>query len=233
VTVFPRILVLEHEQDTDVGLIGAAAEASGGELTVINPRSMALPAPDAFDAIIVLGSVESTYDPTIDSWFRNEVELIRNADARGTPILGICFGAQALATALGGKVHRAPYGEFGWKVVETTAPDVVPEGPWFQWHTDTIEPPPQASIIATSDCCVQAFLLGPHLAVQFHPEVGLAQATEWPESDPKGLAESGLSARDMIEITAALIPDAQRRANELWHQFEMHAMRTRSSRSTR
>jgi GMP synthase-like glutamine amidotransferase len=216
------VLVLQHEDDTDVALIGAAAEADGAVLSVLNPRQDRLPA-DAdlgrFDAVVVLGSVESVNDPAIASWFGAELGLITSADQQGIPVFGICFGAQALAVALGGSVTRAPYGEHGWKMVETSEPDIISEGPWFQWHVDAITPPDTADVLATSDCCVQAFRVGRNLGVQFHPEVTVQHATEWPLTDPEGLASSGLSAADMIEISEALMPDATTRANSLWQAF--------------
>jgi GMP synthase-like glutamine amidotransferase len=216
----PRVLIIEHEDDTDAGLIGAAARASGSTLEVLNPRVDALPDPAAFDAIVILGSVESAYDETIARWFEPELAFIRAAHTQQIPMLGICFGAQALAVALGGSVSRAPYGEYGWKLIDTVAPSVVPEGPWFQWHVDAIDPPPGADVLATSECCVQAYAIGPHLAVQFHPEIGITHATDWPASDPEGLLASGMSAQDMVDITEALLPEATERAEALWAHFQ-------------
>jgi GMP synthase-like glutamine amidotransferase len=215
-----RVLILQHEDDTDAALIGSAIIATGGALITRNPRSDD-PIEDVttFDAIVVLGSVESVNDPEISPWFEAETTLLQAANSANIPILGICFGAQALAVALGGSVTRAPYGEYGWKTIDTTRPDIVPAGPWFQWHVDAIVPPPDAEVLATSDCCVQAYRIGPHLAVQFHPEVTDQHAAEWPRSDPAGLAESGYSATDMIEFTRALLPSAAERASALWRAF--------------
>jgi GMP synthase-like glutamine amidotransferase len=218
-----RVLVLQHEDDTDPALIGQAAVSSGATVMIHNPR-IGFPADIAefvssFDALIVLGSVESVNDPEIGPWFADEIRALQTADSLNIPIFGICFGAQALAVALGGSVQRAPYGEYGWKTIETTEPNVVPEGPWFQWHVDAIIPPPSAVVLATSDCCVQAYRIGPHLAVQFHPEITQQHATEWPKSDPEGLAESGCSATDMIDFTTALLPAATDRAAALWNAF--------------
>jgi GMP synthase-like glutamine amidotransferase len=227
-----RVLVLQHDDDTDIALIGIAAEASGAALDVRHPTRESLPKPGDYDAIVVLGSADSVNDPAIAPWFDAEVELIRQADAASIPVFGICFGAQALAVALGGSVERAPYGEYGWKMVDTTEPTVVPEGPWFQWHVDAIVPPPNAAVIATSDCSVQAYRIGPHLAVQFHPEVTTKHANEWPASDPDGLAASGLSALDMVEITESLLPDATKRAEALWEAFVTHANENRNDKPT-
>jgi hypothetical protein len=52
------------------------------------------------------------------------------------PVLGICFGAQALAAALGGQAIRAERPEVGWTPIQTHRPDLIEPGPWFQWHSD-------------------------------------------------------------------------------------------------
>ena len=227
---FRSVLVIQHDDDTDSALIGDAARESGATLYTAIATRDPLPIDLAgYDAIVILGAADSVTDPTIESWFQPETDLIRNADRAGIPILGICFGAQALAVALGGSVAPAAYGEYGWKTVDTTRPDVIPEGPWFQWHVDAITPPPHAEVLATSDCCVQAFRVGPHLAVQFHPEVTEKHATEWPQSDPAGLADAGCSAQDMIDITAALLPDSTKRADALWRAFLANASVARPS----
>ncbi len=221
---FRSVLVIQHDEDTDAALIGEAAHHHGATLHTVVATRESLPTDlSGFDSIVVLGSADSVNDPAIAGWFQPETDLIRKADAAGIPVLGICFGAQALAVALGGSVSPAPFGEYGWKMIDTNRPDLVPEGPWFQWHVDAISAPPAAEVIATSECCVQAFRVGPHLAVQFHPEVTQRHATEWPLSDPPGLAASGASAQDMLDITAALLPDATKRADALWQAFTDNA----------
>ncbi len=222
-----RVLVVQHDDDTDAALIGDAARRAGAQLeTCVVTRNALPPSPDTFDAIVVLGSADSVNDPAIASWFEPEVGFLRKADQANIPILGICFGAQALAVALGGRVERAPYGEYGWKVIDSTN-DLVPEGPWFQWHVDAIIPPADAEILARSECCVQSYRIGPHLAVQFHPEITEQHATEWPLSDPEGLAASGITAQDMLDITTALLPGAKQRADDLWHAFTRNAQAVR------
>lgn len=62
----------------------------------------------------------------------------------GVPILGTCFGSQALATALGGSVEPSPRPEIGWIHVETDVSDLVTPGPWLDWHYARCALPPCA-----------------------------------------------------------------------------------------
>ena len=89
----------------------------------------------------------------------------------GVPVLGICYGAQELCTLFGGKVLAAGYKEVGWLTIETARPDLIPHGPWLLFHGDRCEPPPHATVLASNETGVQAFAIGRHLGVQFHPEV--------------------------------------------------------------
>ncbi|HJY97008.1 MAG TPA: aminotransferase, partial [Streptosporangiaceae bacterium] len=89
------------------------------------------------------------------------------------------FGAQALTAALGGQVEAAPRSEVGWTTVETLDPALIEPGPWLEFHHDRCLPPPAATVLARNDVAVQAFGIGPHLAVQFHPEVDGPQLKRW------------------------------------------------------
>ena len=206
-----RVLVIEHESDSGIGLLGERAVATGAELEVVTPTGGIPVSAEGYDAVVTMGASPSVNDADIAPWFDREKALLRDADRRGIPVLGVCFGAQALAVALGGSVSRAVQPEVGWKMVDTEAPGVIGEGPWFQWHVDAITPPPQATVLATSDLCVQAYTVGPHLAVQFHPEVTSQQARDWSTGDPAGLAASGCTQQELVALTTDLEPDARRR----------------------
>ena len=104
-------------------------------------------------------------------------------------------------------------------MIDSTEASTIAEGPWFQWHEDAITAPPGAEVLATSDICLQAFRCGPHLGVQFHPEVSAQQAADWSDDDPGGLAASGCSRQELVALTEDLLPDALRRAADLWDEF--------------
>ena len=111
------------------------------------------------------------------------------------PVLGICFGAQALAAALGGSVHRLAKPEIGWVTVETRDPDRLPAGPWMAWHEDGFTLPPLAYELPSNAFGVQAFCHCRHLAVQFHPEVTPAIVADWARRPRRPRARRASRAR--------------------------------------
>ncbi|MBV9451400.1 MAG: gamma-glutamyl-gamma-aminobutyrate hydrolase family protein [Streptosporangiaceae bacterium] len=212
---YMRVVVVRHHDVDSAGFIGAAFEAKGAELDVrLFPDDGPLPGPSGFDHILVLGAVFSVNDDL--EWIADELAWLREADQAGVPILGICFGAQALSAAFGGAVERAPRKEIGWVTVDSVDPDLIAPGPWLEFHGDRCLIPPAARVLATNDVCVQAFTIGRHLAVQFHPEVDGPQLKRW--LDNGGDAEAiriGVNPDDLLTQTVREEPQAATRAETL------------------
>jgi GMP synthase-like glutamine amidotransferase len=131
-----------------------------------------------FDRVVTLGSEASADDDTV-TWQAIEQATLRAAEEAEIPILGICFGGQSLACALGGGVRRAARPEIACWVSIGARDGALDDGPWFEWHRDEILPPADAEILAANDSGVQAFRLGPHVGLQFHPEVDDAIVGAW------------------------------------------------------
>jgi GMP synthase-like glutamine amidotransferase len=214
-----RVLVIRHHDVDEAGFIGAAFAARGAELVVhLVPDDGPLPALDGVDHVIVLGAAWSVYDEaSIGHWIGAELAWLRQADQAGVPVLGICFGAQALSAALGGEVAPAPRHEIGWTTIETLAPDVIEPGPWLEFHGDQCLPPAGARILARNEVCVQAFALRANLAVQFHPEVDGPQLKRWLDggADATAARHAGQDPVQFLAETTAREADAAERADRL------------------
>jgi GMP synthase-like glutamine amidotransferase len=175
-----RVLLIANLGDDDPGYVGEALVARAGQLTVAHRDGAAeLPAPNTFDVVVSLGSEWSVYWPHVAAHVAREEVLLRAAVQARTPVLGICFGAQILAHALGGTVERAPDAEVGWYRVDSDVPDLLPPGPYVQWHWDRFRVPPGGHELARSAAGPQAFATGSALGVQFHPEATPAVLRRW------------------------------------------------------
>jgi GMP synthase-like glutamine amidotransferase len=213
-----RVVVIRHHRIDEPGFIADAFRARGAELSVHQyPREERLPDLAGVDHVVLLGAAWSVYDSqTVGGWIGGYLDWLRQADAASVPLLGICFGAQALAAALGGQVEAAPRSEVGWTTVETFDPAVIEEGPWLEFHSDRCLPPDGARVLARTEVCVQAFSLGRHLAVQFHPEVDGPQISRWLADGGRAEAErAGQDPDELIARSKAEEPDAKLRADRL------------------
>jgi GMP synthase (glutamine-hydrolysing) len=164
-------LVIQHQADAPAGVLLEVMHARGLQWQVARvDLGEPLPEPDVVSLAVSLGSDEAADDNKVP-WLARELAWLRRADAEGVPILGLCFGAQVLAVALGGGVSRARPPERGWIQVQSRETSLIAAGPWQGWHYDAIEPPAQAELLAHNASGLQAFRLGLHLGIQFHPEV--------------------------------------------------------------
>jgi GMP synthase-like glutamine amidotransferase len=191
-----RALILQHEEPTPPGYVTDWLAEHGGEADVyridlgerdVDPRD--------YDLIVSLGSEFAAFDDA-QEFVRREARLMERAVADEVPILGLCFGGQLLARVLGGENFRAT-SEIGWLPVRTKDPELVREGPWFQWHFDSFSVPDGAELVAESDAGPQAFVAGRSLGLQFHPEVTVEIMDEWVrvyrhELDAEGVDPDGL-----------------------------------------
>jgi GMP synthase (glutamine-hydrolysing) len=175
------VVVLEYQDDAGAGFVGDWLDVNGVPWTVVRPGEPA-PDPAAARAIVSLGSTHSAYQ-SAPGWIPGQLSLLRGALAARTPVLGICFGAQALALAAGGEVSRAAEPEIGWVAPDSTEPEL--RGPWLAWHFDSITLPPGAVELARSPRALQAYRVNRSIGVQFHPEVTAAIWESWASEEPE------------------------------------------------
>jgi GMP synthase-like glutamine amidotransferase len=229
--VTSRVLFVRHDHVSPTGHVGEAFADLGYEvesvLVVPEDRFHApdvtvdLPDPRDFDAVVPMGAPWSVYDEDrIGSWVGDEVEFLRLAHGSGVPVLGICFGGQALAAALGGRVLRADRHEIGWRTLRTERPDLVEAGPWFQWHYDRWELPAGVRAFASTDDAEQAFLVDRSLGLQFHPELTPTMLVGWLDNGGEAEAQAvGLDPAALLAQTERQARAAEERARRLVHRF--------------
>jgi GMP synthase-like glutamine amidotransferase len=185
-----RVLFIQHDHVSPLGPVGERFAHHGYEIdtVLVVPEAQfatpnipyIFPSVDDYDVIVPLGAPWGAWDDAcIGNWLLPEIEWMRDVVTRNIPVLGICFGGQLVARALGGAVTPAPKGEIGWTAIWSDRPELVGHGPWFQFHYDRWELPPGAVEIARNPAASQAFTIHRTLAVQFHPELDAAGLTGW------------------------------------------------------
>jgi GMP synthase-like glutamine amidotransferase len=227
-----RALVLRHHEEDSPGLVGEAFAARGFDLDVVlmNEHS-ATPTVDGYDAVIVLGSTHAVYDGQIEStWLARELMVMSDAEDRDVPILGICFGAQALCRYHGGEVSPSVEPEIGWYEVELVDGAPISPGPWFEFHFDRCTLPVGAELWARTERAVQAFAVGANVGVQFHPEVDEHQLADWFSSGDDAVRDLGVDPQELLARTARETPAARQRAAGLVDVFLERARHHREAR---
>ncbi|MGQ4556422.1 glutamine amidotransferase-related protein [Halobellus sp. GM3] len=180
-----------------------------------------------FDGVVVTGSRSSVYWDR--EWIRPLLEYVAEADERGLPILGVCYGHQVLASALGGRVEAMGEYEIGYSEIERTAPDDLFEGipesfVAFTSHSDAVtELPPDAELLAENEYGVHAFRRGDAWGVQFHPEYD--RETAEAITREKDFSEERI--RSVLDEITAENYDAACRTKRLFANFTGYVRRAR------
>ena len=185
-----RTLFIEHDHISLGGPIWRSLEKHGYEIErfLIVPQAnydspnvtTTFPNFNEYDLLVPMGAPYGAYeDDRIGNWLLPELEKLKAAHNAGIPILGICFGGQLMARALGGSVAKAPKAEVGWFEIESNDKALISTGPWFEYHWDRWQSPKGATEIAKSELANQAFVMGRTLALQFHPEVDPEVLEAW------------------------------------------------------
>lgn len=176
-----RALLVANTGDDDPGYVGERLSERGYELaTGYRDVPGGLPTTlDGFHLLVMLGSDWSTYWEHVRDQVERECTLVREAAGRALPVLGICYGAQLMAVALGGSVERAARTEIGWYTIDSDDDRLAPRGPWFEYHVDSFTAPARAQVLASSPAGPQAYRLDRMLGWQFHPEVSPEIIRRW------------------------------------------------------
>ncbi len=173
-----NVHVLQHVAFEDIGSMDPWLESRSAKIQYTRFfDGQTLPRLDNLDLIIAMGGPMSVNDESILTWLRPEKQFLRDAVKHGIPLLGVCLGAQLIASALGSRVYQNPQKEIGWFPIEavTTGGEAFlfpKKCTVFHWHGETFDLPPRAVRLARSAVCEnQAFQIGKHvIGLQFHLE---------------------------------------------------------------
>lgn len=218
-----RAALIANVDDADPGFVGRALRRRGVSFVeYLREQWKTWPTLDGIDLVVAMGSSWSVYWEEQSGPISAEQALIRTAHDAGIPVLGICFGAQQLATVLGGAVTNAQSPEIGWfpvrNIPETAdvAPQCLTEGHWMQWHYDKFSVPSGATVLADSPVGPQAIVCGTSLGLQFHPEATESIVRQWSSGEGRDeLARQGIRLDALLAETSATVNDAERRCDEL------------------
>jgi GMP synthase (glutamine-hydrolysing) len=192
----------ERNLRRELGMVTAAYKLSEGEPPPPPPEP---DAPD-LDGVVISGSQTAVYEDR--PWIRDVEAWVRAAGEVGVPVLGICWGHQLIARALGGEVDPMDRYELGYERVYRLTDDPLFAGIGesfvaFETHSDEVTRlPTEATVLAENETSIQAFRIGDAWGVQFHPEYDL-QTADWVTEGKRGeVPEARLAA-----VRADLTPE--------------------------
>jgi GMP synthase-like glutamine amidotransferase len=177
-----RIHYFQHVPFEGLGIIQQWIETHGHSLSVTRfYQEERLPRIADIDFLIIMGGPMGVYEENSYPWLVNEKQFIAETIQQKKKVLGICLGAQLIASALGANVYPNTQKEIGWYPIRLTETGkkssflkTLPEQfTAFHWHGDTFDLPEEAQCLAESEACKhQAFSYRGHvLGLQFHLEL--------------------------------------------------------------
>jgi len=217
--------VLQHVPFEGLGSIRTWLDKQGFSITTTHfYRDETLPDIKQIDFLIIMGGPMSVNDEIDYPWLAKEKQFIRKAVDMQIPVLGICLGAQLIASAAGARVFANHQKEIGWFPVHAVnisadcfcfpATCTV-----FHWHGETFDLPDHALLLASSNACShQAFQIGANaIGLQFHLETTEESAAAMIDNCGSELVNGDCiqPAADILNAPAAYYLQANRLMDEI------------------
>ena len=207
-----RALVIQHDPTINLGNLEPVLREAGYDIEILDALIANFDTVDATtpDLVVVLGNEHGVYEKADRPYIAAEEKWLASRLGEQLPTLGVCFGAQIMASALGGEVYKGPSTQIGYRSVELTeagadSPLSVFEGvPVMQWHGDTFTLPDGVTRLAGShDYANEAFAVGNWaLATQFHPETTPSMYEQWVADGRESVVRQGLTTDELLSEDA-------------------------------
>jgi GMP synthase (glutamine-hydrolysing) len=229
----PKILVVVHDIDDHLNEMANPIAEAGILMDTWDVLNDSIGRPDLeqlaqYSGIISLGAHAGVLEEAKHPWMSHERKIMDWALETETPLLGLCFGSQLLASAAGSRVYKAETGEFAWTKV-----DMLPEAAKdpvigvlgdsadaFHFHYDTFELPENAVLLGESDGMIEAFRVGSSAwATQFHPEIGLSQQLAWLSTYRAAFIREGINVDEQVAKSHELAGSYRKQAWDLSAAF--------------
>ncbi|HEY7220941.1 MAG TPA: gamma-glutamyl-gamma-aminobutyrate hydrolase family protein [Candidatus Binatia bacterium] len=236
-----EVLVFQHDPFEDLGFFAEVLEKQGADYRVVRLFHGETPAEEweHVTALIILGGPMGVNEEQSFPFLRWEKRIIRAAIDESVPVLGVCLGAQLIASTLGTPVFHGPVKEIGWSPISITPHGQVdsllgylPESATvFQWHSDGFELPTGAIRLASSaHYSTQAFRVGKTIyGLQFHLEVTPRMIERWIDERSKDLALAPYVLADKILAdTHSYAPTLKYYAERFLSEFVRRVSRARN-----
>jgi len=220
-------VAIYHVAFEDAGTLGPVLDERGVKLTYLQAgRDDLSPAKDA-DLVLVLGGPIGIYEIDRYPFLKDELNVVEAVVKQGTPVVGICLGAQALAAVLAARVYPGAQAELGWDELILTdegkaSPLQVLDGlRVLNWHGDTFDLPTGATRLASTPLTPnQAFTYGPKvLGLQFHVELEGRDMERWLIGHTLELAKHNVDLAEMRNATARYAPPTNEASRKLFNTW--------------
>ncbi|GAB3246550.1 type 1 glutamine amidotransferase family protein [Chitinimonas naiadis] len=218
------LIAIRHIDFEDLGSFAEPLVKAGYAIRYQRPDDD-LHAAEHADLLVVLGGPMGVYEQDRHPWIQRELVLIRQRLDAGKPTLGICFGAQLMAAALGAKVYAGSAGkEIGFYPLTLSADGLASplrhlaggDKQMFHWHGDTFDLPQGARLLASSERYPnQVFAIGQHgLGLQCHPELQSGRIGEWLTGHAAELHAAGIDPATLQAGAERHGPEMSRRGQQ-------------------
>lgn len=191
------------------------------------------------DLLVVLGGPIGVYEEAAYPFLIEERRILKERIKANLPTIGICLGAQLMASAFGAEVYFSGSKEIGFSQIQLTKSGAasplrhLANVPVLHWHGDTFHLPNQAQLLASTPICQnQAFAVGHNLlGLQFHPEVDADAGMEpWLVGHAVELSAANISPttlrQDAKRYSSVLRDAAQRMLREWLHGHSLCSQRS-------